>query len=69
MAEVNTLVAELKANKLYVLIPTTYKPGMEGKFVLTVSINKDFLISELKEPVFSKSHITNGRFETIHKTI
>lgn len=69
LIEVNTLLAELKKNKIYVVVPTTYKPGMDGKYVLTISLSHDFFISELKEPVYNKIQKSNGRFEPIPKSI
>lgn len=63
LIEVNTLTAPLKANKSYLLIPSTYKAGMEGKFILTVSLDSEFCLTEIKEPLLTKKHHSKGKFE------
>lgn len=42
---------------------------MEGKFILTVSLESEFCLTEIIEPIMNKKHSSKGRFEKINHSI
>ena len=38
---------------------------MEGKFVLTVSLDSEFCLTEIFEPILPKKHTSKGRFDKL----
>ena len=63
LIEINSLTAQIKANKAYILVPSTYQKGMEGSFILTASFDTEFFIQDMRETIFKYKQRSKGQFE------
>ena len=69
LVEINNLIVTLKPNKYYLLIPATYQPAQEGKFILTASMDQKFQVVQQKEPLLDNAQVIRGRFDHLPRPI
>ena len=51
LLEINTLRTKLKKSRHYLVVASTYQQNLEGNFKLTVSMEQEFKVFDVQEPL------------------